>query len=113
LTTDLDLDVRLRLDVEVPAGVIVRPSVGGDEQVVVPVARVDEAVDARVPGLPAGGVQEQTRHAEGLVSEATAALLVERVVDAEHLLSYSHARKPTGAAKRCATRSPRPAPAAS
>jgi len=66
-----------------PAGRPIGPAVGGDDEVPFTVARVDQRVRPGHAAAPPGRAQQQRRHAEHPVADATVRALVKRGVEAE------------------------------
>src|SRR5437867_4285135 len=56
---DLNLDVRVGVEVEIPRGVLRGPTFGGDDQVVVAVAAVDQRVKPTLARAPARRCEDQ------------------------------------------------------
>src|SRR3954451_24549285 len=87
---DLDLHGRVGLEVVQPGRGLVGPAVGGDDEVVVAVARVDDPVGARLARAPPGRSQQQRGHADHAVSEAPVGPLVDLLVHPEDLAGDAH-----------------------
>src|SRR5581483_8257147 len=103
---DLDLDVRVLREVLVPAGMLGRPAVGGDDHVAVAVPRVDERRRPRPAALPAGrGQQQDRRPLLPDVADLAAGLPVAAdMVGAVQLLALAHSKSPSTISRRDFTR---------
>jgi hypothetical protein len=83
LASDLDLDVRLRDQVVVPAGVLRRPALRRDHRPGVAIGNPEQRRGARLARLPSDGAQQQHRTPAEVGADAAVADLVQPLVDAE------------------------------
>src|SRR3954454_905599 len=87
---DLDLHVRVGLEVVQPGRRLVGAAVGGDDEVVVAVTGVDEPVGPGLARAPPGRAQQEGGHADHAVPEAAVGQLVDLLVHPEDLAGDAH-----------------------